>query len=229
MAKRTLATSWRQFERLSNDYLAGKGTPAETVAKLAKLVDKANAEGIGNSSLVPIFIKPYYNNPVLLKFTMEMGPEGEVPDWFSRFVPALVPGDAPGVVAPGVVEIHPLALFKLLREAAAWGREEMAGDLSEAAFLVRRYRGFLRELSKIGKKDSIYFLFLVVLQRVAFMLEIAHLEKRGGVIEVAEGESYHTMLWAFKELELFLRKTFGLSVRAHYGMSWYESDWITGR
>ena len=61
------------------------------------------------------------------------------------------------------------------------------------------------------------------------MLEIAHLEKRGGVIEIAEGEPYHTLLWAFKELEGFARRTYGVNIRAQFGISWYESDWITGR
>ena len=68
----------------------------------------------------------------------------------------------------------------------------------------------------------------MVLQRVAFLLEITHLEKRGGIIEVAEHESYHTLLWAFKELELFVKKTYGVNIRAHYGIAWYEAEWITG-
>ena len=111
---------------------------------------------------------------------------------------------------------------RFLREA----RTTEITDEIRSDFLRCRYLSFKKEISKL---PSIYVLFLLVLQRVAYLLEIAHLEKRGGVVEIAEGEPYHTMLWAFKEFEIFARKTWGLNIRARYGISWYESEWITGR
>ena len=92
-------------------------------------------------------------------------------------------------------------------------------------FLHLRYISFLKELSKL---PSIFILFMLVLQRTAYLLEVAHLEKRGGIVEVAEGEAYHTLLWAFKELEN-LGPKLGKNVRADFGVLWYESEWITGR
>jgi hypothetical protein len=205
-----------RYEKLCNDFLAGKGIPADTRKKLEVLTAKTNKEGIGDQSLVPVFIKPFYLQPVTLQFSMEFGEGDAVPEWLSRYDETRK-----------IIEIQPLAIFKLLRDAKTWAAQ--LPGLTGEEFVVARYRSFLVELAKMATREPLYLLFLVVLQRVAFLLEIAHLEKRGGIIEVAEGESYHTMLWAFKELEVFLRKTYGLNVRAHYGMSWYESDWITGR
>ena len=212
MAKRTLSSCWKQFEKLASEYRAAAAEQHPPVTKRAlALVEKANTDHIGANTLLPLFVKPYIVAPVSLEFTAELDERGELPAWHTRY-------DAEKTI----IHIQPLAVLCFFQELQA----AKAAKNGEADFLIVRYRSFLREIAKL---PSIYFLFLVVLQRVAEMLEIAHLEKRGGVIEVAEGESYHTLLWAFKELEVFVRRTYGVNVRAHYGISWYEADWITGR
>lgn len=211
MAKRTITSCWKQYEKMAEDYFAGK-KPDEVLVKLDSLTERANKDEIGNA-LMTLFVKPYLNNisiPITVQFTTEME-NGEVPRWLSRFDETT-----------HRILIHPVAIVRFITEC----RASKITEADEAEFLHCRHKSFLIEIAKLPK---LYILFLAVLQRVAYLLEIAHLEKRGGVVEVAEGESYHTLLWGFKELEQFARKQKGISIRAHYGISWYESDWITGR
>lgn len=211
MAKRTLASCWKQYEKLAKDFYSSRQDTAEAGAKLQALTEKTNADGIADSTLTPLFVRPYIAVPLTVEFNMELENGVEVPKWITRF-----DGEK------NVIYVHPLAFFRFVDEIRHYKREELQSD----DILHFRYIAFLMEIAKM---PPIYILFLCVLQRVAFLLEVAHLEKRGGVIEVAEGENYHTMLWAFKELENFSRRTYGLNIRAHFGISWYEADWITGR
>ena len=141
---------------------------------------------------------------------MEME-NGEIPDWMTRYVEE-----------EARIDLHPLAVVKYIRRM----QNMVVTEEDKTSFVHHRYVSFLAEL---GKLPGMHILFMLALQRVAYMMEIAHLEKRGGIIEVAEGESYHTLLWAFKEVESFVRRTSGVNIRSHYGIYWYESDWITGR
>jgi hypothetical protein len=206
MGKRTLASCWRQFEKLSETYLDESKPRTQTLNSLAVLARKANEDGLG-AALATLFVKPYISVPVGVQFSMEMQ-DGNIPDWVTRYDEAT-----------SAILVHPLSVFQYIQRMRAIG-------ISDDDFIRCRYYSFLLE---IGQLPSVQLLFLLVMQRVAYLLEIAHLEKRGGVIEVAEGESYHTLLWAFKEVEQFTLRTSGVNIRAHFGISWYESDWITGR
>ena len=208
MGKRTLASCWRQYEKLALAYLDDHKSNENILEKLTTLTQKTNADKIGNA-LLTLFVNPYTNLCKTVEFTVENG-EG-IPEWQTQFDEE-----------PCAINVHPVSVFRLIKEIGHLSISE----LSEEDFLRCRHLNFLKE---IGKLTPIYLLFLLVLQRVAYLLEVAHLEKRGGVIEIAEDESYHTMLWAFKELEIFIKKTYGLNIRAHYGISWYEAEWITGR
>jgi hypothetical protein len=209
MGKRTLASCWRQFETLSEAYQTESKPRGEVVKKLTDLARKANADDIGKA-LSTLFVRPYIAVPIEVEFTMEM-PNGNTPDWVTRY-----DEDANKIL------IHPLAAYVYIDRM----RQVRLEQESQEDLVHWRYVTFLAEIAKL---PSIHVLFMIVLQRVAYMLEIAHLEKRGGIIEIAEGETYHTLLWAFKETESFVTRTSGINVRAHYGLSWYESDWITGR
>jgi hypothetical protein len=209
MSKRTLMTCWKQFEKFSNDYFLGVKDPEVTLKKLDTLAAKTNKDKIGGA-LETLFIKPYINTDVTVDFVVNLE-DGEVPTWQTEY-------DAEN----GKILVHPPAIYRFIADI----RKIVVAEHNSEDFVDLRYASFLYE---IGKMSSVYLLFLLVLQRVAYMLEIAHLEKRGGIVEVAEGERYHTLLWAFKEVESFARRTRGDSVRAQFGISWYESDWITGR
>ena len=208
MAKRTLTSCWKQFEKLSLDYLGGEKDGADIAKKLETLTARTNVDKIGKA-LETLFIRPHISQEITVEFSVELE-DGEIPSWQTRY-----DADTNRVI------LHPLSIFKFISDIRKIVVVEHDDD-----FVDLRYASFLHE---IGKMSSTYLLFLLVLQRVAYLLEIAHLEKRGGVIEVAEGEAYHTLLWAFKELEGFAQRTRGDSVRAMFAISWYEADWITGR
>ncbi len=209
MGKRTLSSCLRQFGKLADRFIDSTKPREETLAEFRKLVDKANSDAIGNA-LATLFVKPYVSLPLTLEFTMEME-DDEPPEWVTRFDQT-----------EGRILVQPLGVFDYIRRI----RTVELTEEDYEDFIHCRYVSFL---SEIGKLPDIHILFMLVLQRVAYMLEIAHLEKRGGIIEVAEGESYHTLLWAFKEVENFVRRTSGINIRAHYAISWYEAEWITGR
>lgn len=208
MAKRTLVSCWTQYEKLSKSYLDSDSDKEKILDKLTVLTQKTNGDRIGNA-LFTLFVNPYVNVCKSVEFTVEFD-EG-LPDWQTNFDSDI-----------GLLGVHPITVFLFNKEV----RQLIPPARNEEDFVRCRHISFLAE---IGKLPSIYFLFLMVLQRVAYILEIAHLEKRGGVIEIAEDESYHTMLWAFKELENFAKRTYGLNIRPHFGISWYEAEWITGR
>lgn len=213
MAKRTVASCWKQFEKLSDTYLEQPEERAETLTKLQVLAEKANKDRIGDNTLAPLFVRQYINDPLSVVFVVEPGTEEQdgIPDWQSRLLED-----------EKRLEINPLGIVAAIR-----GMQKIEKDeIDDSDFLHQRYQSFLVELAKV---PTIYLLFMFVLQRVAYKLQIAHLEKRGGVIEVAEGESYHTLLWAFKEFEAFARRHYSVNLRSDFGLYWYESDWITGR
>ncbi len=208
MARRTIQSCWKQFEKLADAYIKKTKDRDETLEKIEDLCGKANGDRVG-MSLVTLFVRPYLPLDLNLEFVHEI--KKGIPRWQTDY-------DSEN----SRIIVHPLGVVRFIREIQA---AEVTDDDYEE-FLHCRWLSFLTEMAKI---PSIYLLFMLVLQRTAYLLEIAHLEKRGGVVEVAEGESYHTFLWAFKELEGFAKRTWALNIRAKYGISWYESEWITGR
>lgn len=206
MGKRTLITSWRQYEKLSQSYLGSQENQEVIVEKLDELTKKVNADKIGKA-LHTLFVVPFFKRSKSVEFTNFY--DIDIPKWQTLFEEETQ-----------IIKIHPLSLFRFIH-----GIGELDLPDKESNFIGCRNVSFLTEIEKL---PSIYVLFLMILQRVAFILEIAHLEKRGGIIEIAEDESYHTLLWAFKELEGFIKKTYGVNIRAHYGIAWYEAEWITG-
>ena len=208
MGRRTVQSSWKQFEKFSLAYLSDN-SPESNLKKLNELSEKVNNDVISDN-LVTLFVHPHLPLDLKLVFQVDFT-DGEISQWQTNY-----DNEA------STIYINPLAIFKYIQSMDAIVLEE---DEDES-FLHIRYIRFMKEMIKM---PSIYMLFLNILQRVAYLKEIAHLEKRGGVIEVAEGEAYLTYLWGFKELEQFVLKTQGVNVRAEYGIFWYESDWITGR
>ncbi len=207
MGKRTLVSSWKQYQKLSQSYINKPDQKDEIITKLDNLTEKINGDNIGNA-LFTLFVKPFVGKCKLVDFSNEHS--DRIPNWQTKY-----DEDA------FKISIHPLSIFNFIETV-----KHIEVPDKSVNFIGCRNSSLLVEISKL---PSTYILFLMVLQRVAFLLQIAHLEKRGGIIEVAEDESYHTMLWAFKELEAFAKKTYGINIRVHYGISWYEAEWITGK
>ena len=207
MAKRTLQSCWKQYEKFANDYLKQNKSAEECQQKLNELTEKVNEDKIG-TNLFTIFVEPHLPLDMDVVFDSDLS-EG-LPEWQTKYDQD-----------KKLIMINPVSVVKFINEAKAVEiKEEDYED-----FLHLRYISFLKELSKL---PSIFILFMLLLQRTAYLLEVAHLEKRGGIVEVAEGEAYHTLLWAFKELEN-LGPKLGKNVRSDFGVLWYESEWITGR
>jgi hypothetical protein len=207
MARRTVFSCWKQYEKLALSYL-GNGEDGTAIEKLQELTGKVNRDRIG-SVLERFFVRPHVGLPIAIEFSVDERDGSR--DWRTAYE-----------ADTGRILIHPVGIIKFRSEI----RAIEVPDRDEDDLIHCRNLAFL---SEIGKLSSVYFLFLMVLQRVAYLNEVAHLEKRGGIVEVAEGEAYHTLLWAFKELESFSKLTQGLNIRAEHNISWYESDWITGR
>ena len=205
MAKRTLQSCWKQYEKLVKKYLDDPSD--DNYADIVDLTEKANGDGLGDS-LFSLFVKPHLPLDLTVVFDCRLEEDGSLPNWKTFYSSE-----------QQQILLHPITSMKYILEMV-----EEADDTVD--FLHLRWKSFKGELSKL---PPIYHLFMLVLQRVAYLLEIAHLEKRGGVVEVAESEVYHTCLWAFKELERFVQLNWGVEVRSHYNISWYESEWITGR
>lgn len=208
MAKRTIQSCWKQYEKLAEGYFATGKTRLAAVRAVKALTKKANEDDVA-ASLVTLFVRPHLPLDLKIEFVFS-GPDAKL-DWQTAY-------DS----QTSRIRVDPMAVIKFVRD----GQKIEVTEKDREDFLHARYVSFLREIAKV---PPIYVLFILVLQRVAYLLEVAHLEKRGGVVEVAEGEAYHTLLWAFKEFEVFARKTWGLNIRAKYNISWYESEWITGR
>ncbi len=209
MGKRTLMSCWKQYEKLSGDYLDEEKDKDATIAKLSDLTRKANADQIGHA-LLRLFVSPHIPACNTLDFSV-LHNGGGLPDWETSFD-----------TESGTMLVNPVTVIQFIKKIKVLTPEAI--DRND--FVICRHTSFLLEIARL---PVIYIVFLLVLQRVAYIMEITHLEKRGGIIEIAEDESYHTLLWAFKELEIFVKNTYGVNVRAHYGISWYEAEWITGR
>jgi hypothetical protein len=208
MAKRTVQSCWKQFEKFSTDYLTGSKSEADCRAKMDDLSAKANEDLIA-SSLFVLFVKPHL--PLDLDLVFDCDLDEGVPKWQTRY-----DSENKRIV------VHPVSIVKFIREI----QESEVSDDDYEDFLHLRYVSFLQEVKKL---PSLFILFMMVLQRTAYLLEVAHLEKRGGIVEIAEGEAYHTLLWAFKELEAIGPELLSKNIRSDFSILWYESEWITGR
>jgi hypothetical protein len=213
MAARTLASTWKQFERAAQRCQAGSGTKARETSALNEVVRKANASPIGEA-IATLFVRPYAGMEKATVVFLEAGEEG-----FPSDRPVAFKADA------SMFEINPVGVIHFCQEC-----REAIGSLStptaRESFSRYRYQAYLSELSKL---PTHLVLFLLVLQEVANARQISRVEKKGGEVEVAEDERYLNLLWAFNELESILARTSGLNLRGEYSVLWYESDWIVGR
>ncbi len=210
MAPRTLASTWRQFEKLAKSYLGeGRATDGRQIRELAEKVNKSRIA----EALETMFLVPYAGlDKTTIRF-LEVGDE-PYPDWDMRY-------DA----AAKTIEINPVGVVGfVLRcdEAAA----KLATPEARRDFATYRLNAYMAELRKLPSR---LLLFILVLRKVAEILKVTEVEKRGGETEDVDDGGYMNLLWGFKEAERVYREMKGLNIRAEYGLLWYESDWYVGR
>ena len=209
MAKRTIQSCWKQFEKFYKDYQSDQKCKDTAIAAFGDLCTKANNDNIC-AGLKTLFVAPHYDLDLAVLFDLHLE-DGKIALWQTMF-------DS----EKKELYVNPFSILQFIEQI-----KEVDLESEDKENIIHfRWVSFCKEMSKI---PSMFLLFMLVLQRVAYLLEIAHIEKRGGIVEVAEGEAYHTLLWAFKEFEAFARKTWGIELRSKYNILWYESEWITGR
>ena len=211
MARRTLSSTWRNFERLVRQYDKSERSDPAKLEELETLVKKVNSSTI-TGALSTLFIEPYEMPDTEIAFWTS--DNGSFPKCSSRYQEE-----------ENRIDLCVLGIFDFIKSCR---QASKVLDTPEArrTFQHYRYQAYLAELSKLPTQ---YFLFLVILREVANIKHITDVEKKGGEIEVAEGEEYLKLLWAFKELEAFFLRNNGLDIRSEYRILWLESDWFIGK
>lgn len=221
MAPRTLKTTWKNFEKFFRQYEKSGRTDTKKLAAIDELVQKTNASRI-TDALATLFVKPYgvENGSILFAGTVD----GEFPEWRSKCETEIeeVDGDE---VKRSTIFINVNGVFDFLAEGAA-ALEKLNTPEARKSFQEYRYTAYMAQMSKLPPK---FVLFLLILQEVATLKRITDVEKKGGEIEAAIGARYLQLLWGFKELETFFKRTNGLDLRAEFGILWLESDWFIGQ
>ena len=141
MARRTLTTCWKQYEKLTLAYLDGEKSKRETMKKLVTLTKKTNQDKIGNA-LVTLFVQPHIGQKIELEFAVSS--RGRIPDWQTSF-------DA----KKSKIIVDTLSTFNFIKSV----REIEVPELTEKTFIQGRYVSFLAE---IGKLNTIYILSTLI-------------------------------------------------------------------
>lgn len=214
MAPRTLASTWRQFEKLAKAYLnqaPGADPDGEPLRDLAERVNKSRIA----EALATMFLAPYAGfEETGIRF-LEAAAGSPYPDeWDTRF-------DEEG----NILEINPVGVLGFTRRCDD-AFERLATPEARRDFATYRLNAYMAELRKLPSR---LLLFILILRKVAEVLKITEVEKRGGETEDVDDGGYMNLLWGFKEVERMYREMKGVSIRAEYGVLWYESDWYVGR
>lgn len=212
MAPRTLASTWKQYEKQVEFYLK-ESKPVETiVGSLNNIAQKSNTAKIGNA-IAKLFLSSYENfQDVTGSFYIHSEDPEDYPVWPTDFDQET-----------RTLLLNPVGIFQFIDDCEA-AAQLLQTPQVRRSFLRYRYFAFLTELKKLPSR---VMMFLLVLQQVALIDKIADVETKHG-IEEADGEDYLTLLWAFKELESFMMNNNGIDLRSEYKISWYESDWSIG-
>ncbi|MBT7162769.1 MAG: hypothetical protein HN904_08325 [Victivallales bacterium] len=212
MAPRTLASTWRQFEKLAKSYLNFEQPVVDDAEPLRGLAVKVNKSRIVDA-LATMFVAPYAGLEETKVQFFETG-DAVCPEWVADYDEE---ADRMSVNPVGVVQ------FSRQCEAAfaALSTPEARRD-----FETYRLRAYMAELRKLPTR---LLLFMLILRKVAEILKITEVEKRGGETEDVNDGGYMNLLWGFKEVERMYREMKGVSLRAEYGLLWYESDWYVGK
>ncbi len=211
MAPRTLASTWRQLERLAKRYEAAPGSKDKALADLAELCGKINSSRIVGA-LGTLFVQGYPGlEETVVAFVSRC--DGVLPDWVTSYC-----------AEEDVLRVSPVGVLRFNAECSR-SVGTLTSPEAREDFCTYRYHAYLAQLSKLPTQ---HVLFLQLLKEVGNARRITDVERKGGGTDSAEDEQYMTLLWAFNELEKFMSESSGLSLRSEYGISWYESDWFVG-
>ena len=212
MAPRTLASAWKNFERLAKRYEKARPPRRAQAQAIDELCSKTNDSRIVDA-LGELFLQGRQGmEDVAVEFYTSGGKE--FPDWSTSYLPE-----------ENKILVNPVGIFRFRRECEN-SAEVLRTPQARKDFQTYRYRAYLSELRKLTPR---YMLFLQLLNGVGEACEVTHVQKKkGGGYEDVEDEDYMNLLWAFNELESFLAEFKGVNIRSEFSIRWYESDWFTG-
>ncbi len=215
MARRNIASTWKQFEKILGKCCDTESPDPELVEELRDLTDKVNSSKL-REAISFLFVEPYSElEQVTVQFAAPNGTLSQ--DWATSFE-----------AEEKIIKINPAGVYQFCRKCQA-AAESLKTPSARESFVRYRLQAYFVELAKL---PSHYILFLLILRQVANARKITQVVKKGGNIEIIEGDEnrdYMNLLWAFKELEAFYTNSNGMSLRSEFGMLWHESDWIMGR
>lgn len=224
MAKRktktyTLAGFWKNINTVAPKcYNGAKTDRKKSLSDLTKIVDEANASSIP-SSIGDLFVKPYLEAD---KFCVNFTAPTKVPTEEEDNKPVTCEKEDDELANEPVVNIDSLGLFNYigLFKTACENKddEEILADFKD-----KRQNAFMNEISKLPDP---YFVYLAVLQEVAYCNDVVSVEDREGNFHKSPSGFYLSLLWAFKEFEAFYLRAQNRSLRADYGIIWHEGEWV---
>lgn len=212
MAPRTLASTWRQFEKLAKSYLGDGAGNVKDTGQLQDLTQRVNKSRIVDA-LATMFLAPYAGlDEARIHF---LDTEGQpYPEWDIEYDEATC-----------TLLVNPVGVIRFaLRCDDSF--EKLTTPEARRDFETYRLKAYMAELRKLPCR---LLLFTLILRKVAEILKVTEVEKRGGETEDVTDGGYMNLLWGFKEVERMYREMKGVSLRAEYGLLWYESDWYVGR
>ncbi len=213
MAARTLASTWRQFEKLARPVAGSRRPSARMIQELSQLSERTNRSRIVEA-LKTLFVEGHPGvDGVSVQFAV--GRE-------TLLQPEATSFDA----EKRVIVVNPVGVVRFIDRCAECVEEVRKAEAQED-FRSFRLCGLQAELSKL---PSHLLFFLAVLRQVADISGVTHSERRPSTAgEPEEDRPYLMLLWAFKQLEAVLREAKGINLRSQYSILWYESDWVSGR
>ena len=216
----TLASYWGKIKSFAPKCLNEVDIDQKTLLEeLTKIVDEVNASPIPGS-IGELFVAPHIEEE---KFSVTFSlPEVVKPTDEDKAV-IYQSYDVEEVPRPdSTIEIDSIALYRFIYSIQNVP-EISEEDALELSFSAKRQLAFMKEVSKLPEP---YFVYLAVLQELAFCNDVVSVEDREGNFHQSDAGFYLSLLWAFKEFEVFYLRVQNRSLRADSGIIWHEGDWV---
>jgi hypothetical protein len=216
----TLAGFWKNINSVAPKCLnVDDFDQKDALSELAKIVDEVNASPIPRS-IGNLFVGPYLEED---KFKVDFSiPETLQAAEVNKPVSYKSYDLEESPRRESTISINSLALFNYVESFKDIPIPE-ENDISVASFKEKRQFAFMKEVAKLPDP---YFVYLAVLQELAYCNDVVSVEDREGNFHESDAGFYLSLLWAFKEFEVFYLRAQNRSLRADYGIIWHEGEWV---
>ncbi len=217
----TLASYWGKIKSFAPKCLKDVDMDQKALfAELTKIVEEVNASPIPQS-IGNLFVAPHIEEGEEFSVTFSIPKELKLKDddkavIYQSFDVEEVPRQK------STIQINSLALYRFIYSIQNVP-EISEEDALELTYSAKRQLAFMKEISKLPEP---YFVYLAVLQELAFSNDVVSVEDRDGNFHQSDAGFYLSLLWAFKEFEVFYLKVQNRSLRADSGIIWHEGDWV---